>query len=439
MSRHDARAMSKLLMTPESELEGRTLAEWFSPQFTQSVFWYCWSSMLAFSPWHSLIEARRYLERFMTYAPGLTRLKGILHTEFNEFDSIIRPLSVWLQSLGVQFRTDTLVEDLQTIDTGSETVVTGMTVRDREGERQVGLTRDDLVFFTNGSLTQNATLADTTTAGKFDLSLDRGCFTVWEKLAARDSKFGNPATFISDVERTNWVSFFVTLRDGGHFFDFMERKTGEVPPCGGAITVVDSAWKLGFVLYGNRYYPNQPDDVDVLWAYGQLSNVTGDYVHKPMRECTGGEMFAEMLYHCGLSPEEIDRTVAACYVSTAYMPYITSQFMPRKISDRPQVIAQGCVNLAFIGQFVEVPGDVVFTVETSVRSAMMAVWGLTGLDKPVIPIHEPGYDMRVVMANLKAAVGVEEVNLRTLPRLVAVGPSPRQLARMLSSLPPPGA
>jgi oleate hydratase len=119
------------------------------------------------------------------------------------------------------------------------------------------------------------------------------------------------------------------------------------------------------------------------------------------------------------------------------MPYITSQFMPRKASDRPEVIPEGCVNLAFIGQFVEVPGDVVFTVETSVRSAMIAVWGLTGLDKPMIPIHEPAYDMRVVMANLKAAVGVEEVNLKTLPRLAAAGPSPRQLTRMLRSLPPP--
>ena len=39
------------------------------------------------------------------------------------------------------------------------------------------------------------------------------------------------------------------------------------------------------------------------------------------------------------------------------MPYITSQFMPRKISDRPKVIPEGCVNLAFIGQFVELPGD----------------------------------------------------------------------------------
>jgi myosin-crossreactive antigen len=45
------------------------------------------------------------------------------------------------------------------------------------------------------------------------------------------------------------------------------------------------------------------------------------------------------------------------------MPYITSQFMPHKISDRPRIVPDGCTNLAFIGQYVEVPGDAVFTVE----------------------------------------------------------------------------
>jgi oleate hydratase len=147
-------------------------------------------------------------------------------------------------------------------------------------------------------------------------------------------------------------------------------------------------------------------------------------------------MFAEMLYHCGLAPEAIDRTVAASYVSSAFMPYITSQFMPRKVADRPKVIPDGCANLAFIGQFVELPGDVVFTVETSVRTAMMAVWGLTGLDKPMIPIYEPRYDVRVVIANLKAALGIEELGFKALPALVASAPSLRDLGRMLKNVPP---
>jgi oleate hydratase len=215
----------------------------------------------------------------------------------------------------------------------------------------------------------------------------------------------------------------------------MEAKTGNTSGTGGAITVVDSSWKLGFVLY-SKYFPNQPDDVNVFWAYGQCSDVPGDFVKKPMRQCTGAEMFAELLYHCGLE-DKIDPVLAHSTVSTAMMPYITSQFMPRKISDRPKVIPEGCVNLAFIGQFVELPLDVVFTVETSVRTALMAVWGLTGLQKPMIPVYEPAYDIRVVVANLKASLGIENISLSALPKILRSGPSLKLLAKRIGSLPPP--
>ena len=119
------------------------------------------------------------------------------------------------------------------------------------------------------------------------------------------------------------------------------------------------------------------------------------------------------------------------------MPYITSQFMPRRINDRPKVIPEGCVNLAFIGQFVELPGDVVFTVETSVRTAMMAVWGLTGLEKPMIPMYEPIYDLRVIMESMRATLAIEEISLSTLPAIAMSSPSLGQLVEFLNDLPPP--
>jgi oleate hydratase len=437
MSVKDTKRMAELLITPEPELEGLSAADWFTPEFTKSVFWYCWSSMLAFREYHSIIEVKRYLARFMMYAPGITHLDGILHTEYNEYDSIIKPMQVWLQLLGVRFLTGTTVVDMDIVDNAGETIVTGLTLRDTNGERHVTLTRNDLVFFTNGSLTQNASMGDTHTVAPLNRDTrERGCFTLWEKLAARDSKFGNPAAFLSDIEKTNWISFFPTIRDGHTLYDYLEKKTGDKMGCGGAITVIDSSWKIGFVPYG-KYFPDQPEDVNVLWAYGQVSDVPGDYIRKPMRECTGAEMFAELLYHCGLSEEQIGRVLAHSTVSTSMMPYITSQFMPRKISDRPRVIPDGCVNLAFIGQFVELPVDVVFTVETSVRTALMAVWGLTGLQKPMIPVYEPTFDIRVIVGNLKASLGIQEITLSALPRILQTGPSPKLLFRQLKRIPPP--
>jgi len=119
------------------------------------------------------------------------------------------------------------------------------------------------------------------------------------------------------------------------------------------------------------------------------------------------------------------------------MPYITSQFMPRNISDRPKVIPEGCVNLAFIGQFVELPGDVVFTVETSVRTAMMAVWGLTGLKKPMIPIYEPIYDLRVIAASIKETLGIDEFTPENIHTISLSSPPLPTLIAFLNKLPKP--
>lgn len=438
MSPEDGRKLLELLMTPEAQLENLAVDDWFTPAFTRSIFWLCWSSMLAFRDYHSLIEVKRYLARFAMYASGLPELRGILHTEYNEYDSIIHPLQVWLESRGLTFRTQTEVLDIETHDEGGETVAAALVYDDADGRHRRELNRDDLVFFTNGSMTQGTRMGDTQTAVALDRDTrSRGCFTVWEKLAARDSKFGRPETFTSDVDRTNWYSFFPTITGHSRFFDFMQAKTGSAPGTGGGVTIVDSSWKLSFVMYG-KYFPDQPDDVQVLWAYGQVSDVPGDFIKKPMQECTGAEMLAELLYHCGLEAE-IDDILAHSAISTAAMPYITSQFMPRRIADRPKVIPEGCVNLAFIGQFVELPGDVVFTVETSVRTAMMAVWGLTGLAKPMVPLFEPLWDLRVIADNVKVATPDGRLTVQALRNVFPELPKDDAIDALLSSLPLPAA
>jgi oleate hydratase len=435
MSPADGQRMLELLMTPDEQLEGLTTLDWFSPEFTDSVFWLSWSSELAFRDYHSPIDIKRSLARFVKYVGGRQPGRGILHTQYNEFDSIIRPLQVWLDGQGVRFRTATHVRDIETEDQDEATVAAALVFDDAAGRHRIPLIQDDLVFFTNGSLTQNATRGGTHTVAALDRDTsDRGCFTVWEQLAGRDHKFGRPAAFISDVDRSNFYTFVATITGDPTLFDYMQAKTGSVAPTGGAISIVDSSWKLTLFLYG-KYFPDQPGDVNVLQAYGQVSDTPGDYVNKPMQECTGAEMLAELLYHCGLQ-DNIDQILAHAAVTTTAMPYSTSEFMPRRIADRPKVIPDGCVNLAFVGQFVELPGDVVFTVETSVRTAMIAVWGLTGIDKPMIPSCEPLYDIRVLADILKVATGSETLKLETLAS-TAAGPSHEQFDELLGRIPEP--
>ena len=68
---------------------------------------------------------------------------------------------------------------------------------------------------------------------------------------------------------------------------------------------------------------------------------------------------------------------------------------------------------------------------------MMAVWGLTGLEKPMIPMYEPIYDLRVIMESMRATLAIEEISLSTLPAIAMSSPSLGQLVEFLNGLPPP--
>ncbi|WP_028800542.1 oleate hydratase [Streptomyces sp. 142MFCol3.1] len=100
-----------------------------------------------------------------------------------------------------------------------------------------------------------------------------------------------------------------------------------------------------------------------------------------------------------------DQAAATTTVIPVMMPYITSQFAPRTTHDRPRVIPRGAANFAFLGQFTEIPEDVVFTVEYSVRGAVHAVYGLLGLDEREIPgVYHALADPRTAFGALKAAL-----------------------------------
>lgn len=57
-------------------------------------------------------------------------------------------------------------------------------------------------------------------------------------------------------------------------------------------------------------------------------------------------------------------------------------------------------NLGIIGQFCEIPEDVVFTEEYSVRGAREAVYRLLGMHKEVAPVKPIRYDARMILGAL---------------------------------------
>lgn len=415
LSTENAMELAKLHLLTEEKLGATTIGEYFSPSFFETNFWFFWATMFAFEKWHSVVEVKRYMERFMHLIGGMNRLKGILHTEFNQYDSLILPLITWLKGQGVNFELGCSVTDIDFDFSNHEKVATAIHYSLGGKAETLAVKKDDLVLFTNGSMTQNTTRGDLDHPAVLNRSEEKGCFSVWEKLAKKSPDFGHPEKFCSDIDKTKWLSFTVTLKDDDIVFPHLLDLTGDKPGMGGLVTIKDSSWFMSWVVPKHPHFINQPDNVKVLWAYALNMDVKGDYIPKTISESTGREMFEELLYHMGLKdriPEILSHTVN---VIPSMMPYITSQFMPRVAGDRPEVVPAGSQNFGFLGQYAEVPQDCVFTVEYSVRSAMMAVYKLMKLDKEVESVYPSQYDVRVLTTAAKTCLNLDKVPLQNIP------------------------
>lgn len=399
MSEASEQAMMHILFCSEKELKNKSIADVFPEDFFKSNLWLTFHNMLAFKPYHSAIEAKRYFKRFAHFMPESDYLHGILHTDLNEYDAIIKPIVTWLKNKGVNFLTGHTVKEI--LMSADNNTALGY-IYEFNGQLQKQLINsNDMLIFTNGSITTNSTFGDNNTiAATNNDKQDRGVFTVWEKLAKRDKKFGNPAKFISNTNKTKWISFFPTIKDFPDFYSRIEHASGRPIGTTGIISFPKSNWDLSFIPYHNPYFPNQPENAQVGWGYGLHGEEIGNYIKKPMWDCTGNEIMTELLYHFNML-DLADDLINHSYISTCMMPYITSQFMPREISDRPKVIPDGCKNLAFVGQFVETPEDAVFTVETSCRTGMYAAYKLAGIHKKPLEVAPTFYDIRYIIAQIK--------------------------------------
>ncbi|MFC3745781.1 oleate hydratase [Paenibacillus sp. GCM10012306] len=421
LSTADSLQLGKLTMLTEERLGATTIEEFFDPSFLETNFWYFWRSMFAFENWHSVVEVKRYMERFMHLISGMNQLKGILHTEYNQYDSLILPLIKWLEGKGVNFDKGHQVVDFDLDLSNGEKTVTGIHVLAGGAPKVIKVSDSDLVLVTNGSMTENSTLGDFNHPAILNRSVsERGCWSLWEKLAAKSPDFGHPEVFCGDIDKTKWLSFTITLTDDDIVFPHLLEWTGDKPGMGGVVTIKDSSWLMSWTAPTQPHFINQPENVKVLWAYGLFPDAEGDYIKKKMSDCTGRELFEELCYHMGLKDRIPEILAHTTNVIPCMMPYITSQFMPRVMGDRPQVIPQGSTNLAFLGQFAEVPDDCVFTVEYSVRTAMMAVYGLLKLEKEVIPVHPSKYDVRVLLTAVRTCLGNKPLPLdKTLGQILS--------------------
>jgi oleate hydratase len=196
------------------------------------------------------------------------------------------------------------------------------------------------------------------------------------------------------------MSFTVTLKNP-IFFEHMEAFTGNISGSGGLVTLTDSNWLMSVVLAHQPHFRGQPKGVFVFWGDGLQPDNEGNFVKKKMSECTGEEILVELFSHLRII-EKMEPIMEEIKCIPCMMPFIDAQFLPRLPGDRPQVVPEGVVNFAFLGQFVEVPEDCVFTVEYSVRTAQTAVFSLLGLDREPTPVYRGSHDICALLGALNA-------------------------------------
>jgi len=383
-SLEDRIELLKLTQTDESDLGADRITDWLSPHMFETEFWYMWSTTFAFQPWHSAVEFKRYLLRFMLEFSRIDTLAGVKRTVYNQYDSLVRPLLAWLGAQGVHLVTDCTVTDLSHKTEDGLFSVTAIHCQKQRSSETIAVEPGDLVFFQNGSMTDASSLGSMTEAPAKLTKADSRGWQLWEKLAAGRPQFGNPAAFNSCIAQSCWESFTVTLKTTA-FFDRMIEFSGNQPGTGGLVTFRDSNWLMSVVLPHQPHFMNQPADVQVFWGYSLFPDRIGNFIAKPMEECSGEEILRELCGHLRFDWE----TVAAAICIPCRMPYITSMFMPRVHSDRPLPVPAGSKGFAFLSQFIEIESDVVFTVEYSVRAAQMAVYKLLGIDRtvPAVTAH----------------------------------------------------
>lgn len=421
-----------LFFTPNEKLYNKRIDEVFDDEVFKSNFWLYWRTMFAFENWHSALEMKLYIKRFIHHVSGLPDFTALRFSRYNQYESFILPMVKYLEKAGVQFHYNTKVNDVK-IEVGGQRVAKrprssvgedtilriqqeqfprnpystdikkvakAIVIADAGGEHTIDLTEDDYLFITPGGCVENATIGSQNEPAAWTPELKQGGgWDMWRRIARQDKSFGRPDKFCHDPEASKWMSATVTTLDN------------EIPPyiqnicrrdpfsgrtvTGGVVSVKDSNWLMSWTLNRQQHFKDQPKNQLSIWVYGLFPDQPGNYIKKPMRECTGKEICEEWLYHLGVPVDRIEE-LATNHANSVpvMMPYIDAFFMPREAGDRPDVVPDGAVNFAFLGQFAEEPRDVIFTTEYSARTAMEAVYTLFNVERGVPEVWNSTYDVR---------------------------------------------
>ncbi|SMH69633.1 putative linoleate isomerase [Latilactobacillus curvatus] len=410
----DRLLMTKLIMMPDSEeekLDNVSIAEYFKddPHMFQTNFWYMWETTFAFRTQSSAQELRRYMHQMIYEFTQIEHLVGVNRTRYNQYESIMLPLINYLKAQGCHIILNRRITDLDFKETQmtDEITVTGMTMTNTETDEVEHITVDDdtAVIFTNGSITDSATLGDynTPAAENMDYGAAAG---LWKQVASKFYNLGNPDKFFADRNASEWVSFTLTTKN--HILlNEIERITTQIP--GNALNSFLSTKpitplgqkdvNMSIVVHHQPHFTTQKPNEAVIWGYFLYPRRNGEFVDKPYIEMTGKEMLQELIGQLSkvdpgpINIREKEAEIMDSVINNipVYMPYASALFNNRAKTDRPEVIPEHSTNLAFTGEFVEQPYQMIFTEQSAVRSGEIAAYHFAGIPMAKL-VDTPRYD-----------------------------------------------
>ena len=409
LNKNAEKQLMKLMFASDKELENKMIDDVFDDDFYRTNFWIYWQTMFAFEKWHSALEMKKYMQRYVHHIDGLPDLSALRFTRYNQYESMILPMVKYIQDAGAVILYNTQVTNVVCDCTPARKTAVRLEYTQDGEEKAIDLTEDDLVFVTNGAQGDGTAYGDQTHAPEIDIVNGQGpSVELWKKLAAQDEAFGHPDVFFRDIKETSWESWTIDTANK-EILEAIENICHRDPlsgkvVTGGIVTAKDSSWLISWTINRQGQFQDQPEDHCLIWVYGlNCWDDCGDYIQKPMFLCSGQELCAEWLYHIGILEDHIyELAEKECNTTPCMMPYVTSFFEPRKYGDRPLVVPEGSVNLAFLGQYAETPRDTVFTTEYSIRTGMEAVYTLCKVDRGVPEVWGSIYDIRdLITAGVK--------------------------------------
>ncbi|RAH66691.1 oleate hydratase [Aspergillus aculeatinus CBS 121060] len=387
----DRMELIKFIVNPERALHAKTIDQVFEKPFFDTGFWSLWSTTFAFQPWHSAVEFRRHLRKYLEDIQTLNDVDKSIHTRFNLFESIVLPITRYLKNEKVDFRYHTEVKDIKFYPDSDPTTVSEITVMEDDRECLIDLDPQDICLIDVGFSRSGAVFGSNDHPPPFlssnweDLLLRE--WRLWQTLARKSPKFGDPMTFLSRPLESGIETFTTTLR-GTSFMELYDKLTQDKAGTGALLSLVKSNWSLTISVPHQPIFASQPDDVHLLCGYALRPSEEGNFVQKPMFACTGKEIFTEVLAHLNFLPSEELRLVENAITIPCGMPVGTAPFLTRSAKDRPLVIPLNTTNVALLGQFAELPDDTTMSLDYSVRTAQLAVAELLGLPHRPVSVNK---------------------------------------------------